>query len=49
MKKTFKYYWESYHGVHVNDDAASFEWSCIGVEMPYKIVDNNVSFIRTFV
>ena len=33
--------------MQVNDDAASFEWSCIRVEMPYKIVDKNVSFIRT--
>ena len=48
-KKSFKWYWESYHGVQVNDDVAPFEWSCIRVEMPYKIVDNNVSFIRTFV
>ena len=51
MKKTpeihEKYYWESYHGVQVNDDAAPFEWSCIRVEMPYKIVDKNVSFIST--
>ena len=33
--------------MQVNDNAASFEWSCIRVEMPHKIVDKNVSFIRT--
>ena len=39
MKKTFKYYWESYNGVQVND-VAPFEWSCIQVEMAYKIIGN---------
>ena len=34
------------------DDVAPFEWSCIRVEMPYKIIGNKdsntkVSFIRT--
>ena len=32
------------------NDVAPFEWSCIRVEMPYKIIGNkipNVSFIRT--
>ena len=38
-KKSFKYYWESYHGVQVND-VAPFEWSCIRVEMPCKIIGN---------
>ena len=36
MKKSFKYYRESYHGVEVNDDVAPFEWSCILVEMLIK-------------
>ena len=47
MKKSFKYYRESYHGVEVNDDVAPFEWSCIQVEMAYKIIGNK-TITRTF-
>jgi len=46
-KKSFKYYWESYHGVQVND-VAPFEWSCIRLEMPYKIIGNK-TLTRTVV
>ena len=38
--------------MEVNDDVAPFEWSCVRVEMPYKIIgnkdsDTKVSFMRT--
>ena len=47
MKKYLEYDWESYHGVQVDDDVAPFEWSCIWVEMLYKVIGNR-TLTRTF-
>ena len=34
--------------MEVNDDVAPFEWSCVRVEMPYKIIGNKDSNAKIF-